>query len=93
MPAETFTIDARDGDARAGVLHLRHGTVRTPAFVPLATSATVKTMLPGEVAELGFDMVLGNTFHLFIQPGHELIGALGGLHGHDGAARLGLWWR
>ena len=79
MP-ESFTIDARDGEARAGVLHLRHGTVRTPAFVPLATSATVKTMLPGEVAELGFDMVLGNTFHLFIQPGHELIRDMGGLH-------------
>jgi queuine tRNA-ribosyltransferase len=77
---ESFTIDARDGEARAGVLHLRHGMVRTPAFVPLATSATVKTMLPGEVAELGFDMVLGNTFHLFIQPGHELIRDMGGLH-------------
>jgi queuine tRNA-ribosyltransferase len=77
---ERFTIDARDGDARAGVLHLEHGTVATPAFVPLATSATVKTMLPGEVAGLGYDMVLGNTFHLFIQPGHELIGRMGGLH-------------
>jgi queuine tRNA-ribosyltransferase len=80
VPDTRFTIDARDGDARAGVLHLHHGTVRTPAFVPLATSATVKTMLPGEVAELGFDMVLGNTFHLFMQPGHELIRAMGGLH-------------
>jgi queuine tRNA-ribosyltransferase len=81
MPGSAdFTIDARDGEARAGVLHLRHGDVATPAFVPLATSATVKTMLPGEVAELGFDMVLGNTFHLFIQPGHDLIARMGGLH-------------
>jgi queuine tRNA-ribosyltransferase len=77
---ERFQIDARDGDARAGVLHLQHGTVETPAFVPLATSATVKSMLPSEVAELGYDMVLGNTFHLFIQPGHELIERMGGLH-------------
>jgi queuine tRNA-ribosyltransferase len=77
---QRFEIDARDGEARAGVLVLEHGTVRTPAFVPLATSGTVKTMFSDEVAELGFDMVLGNTFHLFIQPGHELIRAQGGLH-------------
>ncbi len=79
MPSR-FQIDARDGDSRAGVLVLEHGSVRTPAFVPLATSGTVKTMLSAEVAELGFDMVLGNTFHLFIQPGHELVRAQGGLH-------------
>jgi queuine tRNA-ribosyltransferase len=78
--SERFQIDARDGDARAGVLHLQHGAVETPAFVPLATSGTVKAMLPDEVADLGFDMVLGNTFHLFIQPGHELIQRFGGLH-------------
>jgi queuine tRNA-ribosyltransferase len=78
--SERFHIDARDGDARAGVLLLEHGVVETPAFVPLATSATVKAMLPAEVADLGFDMVLGNTFHLFIQPGHELIRRMGGLH-------------
>jgi queuine tRNA-ribosyltransferase len=77
---QRFTIDARDGEARAGVLHLQHGDVQTPAFVPLATSATVKAMLPGEVAGLGYDMVLGNAFHLFIQPGHELIQRMGGLH-------------
>jgi queuine tRNA-ribosyltransferase len=75
-----FTITHRDGGARAGVIHTRHGDVRTPAFVPLASTATVKTMLAGEVAELGYDMVLGNTFHLFIQPGEELIERMGGLH-------------
>ena len=81
MPgADLFTIDARDGSARAGVLHLAHGEVRTPAFVPLASTATVKTLHSSEVEALGFDMVLGNTFHLFIQPGHELIAELGGLH-------------
>lgn len=75
-----FEIRARDGAARAGVLHTAHGAVRTPAFVPLASTATVKSLDAEEVAELGFDMVLGNTFHLFIQPGHELIAELGGLH-------------
>jgi queuine tRNA-ribosyltransferase len=75
-----FEITARDGAARAGVLQTPHGPVRTPAFVPLASTATVKTLHAAEVAELGYDMVLGNTFHLFIQPGHELIAELGGLH-------------
>jgi queuine tRNA-ribosyltransferase len=75
-----FTIDARDGRARAGVLRTAHGEVRTPAFVPLASTATVKTLQASEVAGIGYGMVLGNTFHLFIQPGHELIAELGGLH-------------
>src|ERR687887_1735675 len=75
-----FRIDARDGSARAGVLVTNHGDVRTPAFVPLATSATVKTLDSPEVAELGYEMVLGNTFHLFIRPGHEHIAKMGGLH-------------
>jgi queuine tRNA-ribosyltransferase len=73
-------IDARDGSARAGVLFTPHGEVKTPAFVPLASTATVKGLHAAEVAELGYDMVLGNTFHLFIQPGHEHIAAMGGLH-------------
>jgi queuine tRNA-ribosyltransferase len=83
-----FDITARDGSARAGVIHTPHGDVRTPAFVPLASSATVKSLHAAEVAELGFDMVLGNTFHLFIQPGPDLIAEMGGLHefmGWDGA--------
>jgi queuine tRNA-ribosyltransferase len=79
VPA-SFEIDARDGAARAGVLRLKHGRVRTPAFVPLASTGTVKTVASAEVAELGYDMVLGNTFHLFIQPGHEYVRELGGLH-------------
>ena len=75
-------IDARDpgSRARSGILTTAHGTVRTPAFVPLATKATVKGLLPAEVAGLGFDMVLGNTFHLHLDPGDELIAGLGGLH-------------
>jgi queuine tRNA-ribosyltransferase len=75
-----FTISARDGEARAGVLHTDRGEVRTPAFVPLASTATVKTLHAAEVAALGYEMVLGNTFHLFIQPGPGLIRELGGLH-------------
>jgi len=66
--------------ARTGTLHLAHGEVRTPAFVPLATKAVVKTLEVSEAAELGYDMVLGNTFHLFLAPGHDLIRQLGGLH-------------
>jgi queuine tRNA-ribosyltransferase len=66
--------------ARAGVLHTAHGDVRTPAFVPLATKATVKSLEPRDVVELGYDMVLGNTFHLFLDPGHERIRHFGGLH-------------
>src|SRR5205814_8708647 len=77
---ESFRIDARDGSARAGVLVCEHGEVETPAFVPLATSGTVKALDGPEVEALGYQMVLGNTFHLFIQPGHELIRDLGGLH-------------
>ena len=77
-----FDIHTRDAGSRArtGTLKLAHGEVRTPAFVPLATKAVVKTLEVREAAELGYDMVLGNTFHLFLTPGHELIRDLGGLH-------------
>jgi queuine tRNA-ribosyltransferase len=80
--AKPFTIEARDAASRgrAGVLHTAHGDVRTPAFVPLATKGTVKGLEPRDVAALGYDMVLGNTFHLFLEPGAELIDAFGGLH-------------
>jgi queuine tRNA-ribosyltransferase len=75
-------ITARDPRslARAGVLRTAHGELRTPAFVPLATKATVKGLLSQEVAQLGYEMVLGNTFHLLLRPGEELIERLGGLH-------------
>src|SRR3954471_8336832 len=77
-----FIIRTRDPGtyARTGTLQLAHGEVRTPAFVPLATKAVVKTLEVREAADLGFDMVLGNTFHLFLTPGHELIKQFGGLH-------------
>ena len=66
--------------ARAGVLRVAHGQVRTPAFVPLATKGTVKGLEAREVAALGYDMVLGNTFHLFLDPGADLVARFDGLH-------------
>jgi queuine tRNA-ribosyltransferase len=80
VPEKVFRIEAREGSARAGVLHTAHGDVRTPAFVPLASTATIKGLHAAEVAELGYELVLGNTFHLFIQPGAEHIAQMGGLH-------------
>jgi queuine tRNA-ribosyltransferase len=71
---------AGDSQARTGVLHLAHGDVQTPAFVPLATRGSVKTLEPRDVEALGYEMVLGNTFHLFLSPGAELMESYGGLH-------------
>src|SRR3954451_15012103 len=71
---------ARDGAARAGRLHTSSGIVETPAFIPLATRGSVRSLTAGEVAELGFEMVLGNTFHLMLAPGADRIARLGGLH-------------
>ena len=77
-----FEILARcpESRARRGILHLAHGDVQTPAFVPLATRGAVKTLEPRDVAQLGYEMVLGNTFHLFLAPGADLVAELGGLH-------------
>ena len=82
MGAAPLDIIARDpgSRARASILTTAHGVVRTPAFVPLATKAVVKGLEAREVVALGYDMVLGNTFHLFLDPGHELIDRFGGLH-------------
>ncbi len=77
-----FTIRARSSSsaARSGTLHLAHGEVRTPAFVPLATKGAVKTLEPRDVAALGYELILANTFHLFLAPGPELVERFGGLH-------------
>jgi queuine tRNA-ribosyltransferase len=77
-----FTVRARSADslARAGTLHLAHGEVQTPAFVPLATRGAVKALEAHEVGALGYELILGNTFHLFLAPGPELVQELGGLH-------------
>jgi queuine tRNA-ribosyltransferase len=75
-----FEIDARDGAARTGVVHTAHGPIETPAFIPLATKGTVRGLESAEVAELGYELILGNTYHLFVSPGPERIAAAGGLH-------------
>jgi len=75
-----FTLLHADGMARAGVLHLAHGTVDTPAFMPVGTYGTVKAMSPAELRESGAQIVLGNTFHLWLRPGLEVIAAHTGLH-------------
>ncbi len=82
-----FEIEARDGAARAGVLHTAHGPVQTPAFIPLATKGTVRGLESTEVAELGYELILGNTYHLFVSPGPERIAKAGGLHGFMGWQR------
>jgi queuine tRNA-ribosyltransferase len=82
-----FEIAARDGAARTGVLHTGHGPVTTPAFIPLATRATVRSLESGEVERLGYELVLGNTFHLLLAPGPERIAELGGLHSFMGWRR------
>ncbi|MBV9740643.1 MAG: tRNA guanosine(34) transglycosylase Tgt [Hyphomicrobiales bacterium] len=80
MNGFAFSITARDGAARTGEIVTPHGPIRTPAFMPVGTAATVKAMYPGEVAALGADIVLANTYHLMLRPGAERIAALGGLH-------------
>jgi queuine tRNA-ribosyltransferase len=75
-----FEIGARDGAARSGTLHTAHGPVETPAFIPLATKGTVRGLESNEVAELGYQLILGNTYHLFVSPGPARIAAAGGLH-------------
>ncbi|MFI5028689.1 MAG: tRNA guanosine(34) transglycosylase Tgt [Solirubrobacterales bacterium] len=75
-----FEIQARDGAARAGVLHTAHGPVETPAFIPLATKGTVRGLESAEVAALGYELILGNTYHLLVSPGPERIAKAGGLH-------------
>jgi queuine tRNA-ribosyltransferase len=75
-----FTVSARDGGARLGRLTMAHGSVDTPAFMPVGTYATVKAMTPEELEQLGAQIILGNTFHLLLRPGPEVIAAHGGLH-------------
>ena len=76
----TFEVAARDGMARTGAITTTRGVIRTPAFMPVGTAATVKGMLPDSVAATGADILLGNTYHLMLRPGAERIARLGGLH-------------
>ena len=75
-----FELKARNGDARSGVIHTPRGEIRTPAFMPVGTAATVKAMMPQSVRDTGADIVLANTYHLMLRPGAERIARLGGLH-------------
>ncbi|ARN80585.1 tRNA guanosine(34) transglycosylase Tgt [Methylocystis bryophila] len=75
-----FEIDSGDGDARSGRIFTARGVVRTPAFMPVGTAATVKAMFPQDVRDAGADIVLGNVYHLMLRPGAERIASLGGLH-------------
>jgi queuine tRNA-ribosyltransferase len=75
-----FTITARDGAARQGLIQTPRAEIRTPAFMPVGTAGTVKAMLPESVRETGADIILGNTYHLMLRPGAERVARLGGLH-------------
>jgi queuine tRNA-ribosyltransferase len=77
----TFELLATDGAARTGRLLTTHGVIETPAFMPVGTYGSVKAMTPEELEGLGAQIVLGNTFHLMLRPGREIVAALGGLHG------------
>jgi len=83
-PRFDFTIHATDGKARTGAIAMRRGTIRTPAFMPVGTAATVKAMKPADVRAGGADIILGNTYHLMLRPGAERVARLGGLHAFMG---------
>jgi len=81
MPSRfSFSISATDGAARTGTISMLRGEIRTPAFMPVGTAATVKAMKPGDVRAAGADIILGNTYHLMLRPGAERVARLGGLH-------------
>jgi queuine tRNA-ribosyltransferase len=83
-PRFDFTIKATDGAARTGIIAMRRGEIRTPAFMPVGTAATVKAMKPADVRAAGSDIILGNTYHLMLRPGAERVARLGGLHAFMG---------
>jgi queuine tRNA-ribosyltransferase len=87
MSRFSFTIAATDGRARTGTVAMQRGEIRTPAFMPVGTAATVKAMKPGDVRATGADIILGNTYHLMLRPGAERVAKLGGLHGFMGWER------
>ena len=86
-PRFAFSIAATDGAARTGVIAMKRGDIRTPAFMPVGTAATVKAMKPQDVRASGADIILGNTYHLMLRPGAERVARLGGLHAFMGWER------
>src|SRR6476469_6824729 len=83
----SFSISATDGLARTGIIAMQRGEIRTPAFMPVGTAATVKATRPEELRAAGADIILGNTYHLMLRPGAERVARLGGLHGFMGWER------
>lgn len=75
-----YTMEATDGNARAGIIETPHGVIKTPVFMPVGTQATVKTMTKEELEKINAQIILGNTYHLYLRPGDELIDDFGGLH-------------
>lgn len=75
-----YTLEGKDGNARAGVIETPHGKIETPVFMPVGTQATVKTMTKEELEIIGSEIILGNTYHLYLRPGDELVNDFGGLH-------------
>lgn len=76
--------ESTDGKARTGTLHLAHGDVQTPVFMPVGTNATVKALTKDDLEEIGFEIILANTYHLYLRPGSDIIEEAGGLHGFSG---------
>src|SRR5438270_4429977 len=75
-----FKIIAKDGKARAGVLKTAHGEVKTPVFMPVGTQGSVKALSPDDLKNIGNEIILGNTYHLYLRPGSKVIKKMGGLH-------------
>jgi queuine tRNA-ribosyltransferase len=82
--SEIFSVEATDGAARAGVIRTAHGDIPTPAFMPVGTKATVKSLHPDEVRALGAAVILANTYHLHFRPGEDVVAEVGGLHAFSG---------
>ncbi|NDJ52775.1 MAG: tRNA guanosine(34) transglycosylase Tgt [Chloroflexi bacterium] len=76
----SFELQARDGEARAGLLHTAHGTIQTPVFAPVGTLATVKAVTPRDLTDISAELILANTYHLYLRPGDDVVAEFGGLH-------------
>ena len=81
-PAVTYELlhECKQTGARRGIIHTPHGDIQTPIFMPVGTQATVKSISPEELKELGAQIILSNTYHLYLRPGDELVKEAGGLH-------------
>ena len=87
LPNQMFTLTHTDGAARRGVIHTAHGDIETPVFMPVGTQGVVKALTPRDLDEAGARIILGNTYHLYLRPGDDLIARRGGLHRFSGWSR------